>query len=1437
LTSGYLKQLQLTKQLEEQAKKAVRDREAAEKRIQEAEALVSSAKEMGGDLGEAQRLLVDATGLFSNKDYKGALGQATKALTEATEAKRRSVTAILNTAGDLIKQVGGDQEVAREPLSLVKRSQELADEDKLDEAFVMANEAWDKTEQYVNARMADGLERAQSLLLLADGEGIKTKSEKELLGQARRSLERSEYVQSIEQLGSCLESVTESLSNLFHTKKREMEASMAPAQELEMDLSKASNLLKKATDSIEEGNIEDAFSHLTIAEGEFQKAFSKGLLSLFEGLEEEMLLLEKYEETGDLDSIISQGKDITRAGDFPRASETYEQALRTMGERELKALMNQMLRLKPKLQIARRVGSSVEGMLEQLQSARAAHREGDFAKAMDLVHRVDHLLEEELKGYREVEKELAVTEGLMSMGERFGVEREKPLEMMRKARGLALVGYVDRSLEQLRAAQKWLHRGIQQHLGSEIMRIELSLAAAMRMGADIAQESALIDEIMARVKSGDYREVEAPLADCHSRVNEQLRIKAEESLEAARKAQTLYHGLAEATSARPMIEEAKAALEAEDFEKAFGLAQKAIQDMEGQEIALMESRLTEARKLLEICRGLGEESSTLNEKLAEVEKLRLDSETKKALGILDELLQLTGTLVREEVNKGLSSLSKDISSARRRGVEMISVEKMAEEISHLIEHERVADAFETLAHAEEKLSSMIGKHKEVRGYMREIASLVEEAEAGGIEISGPKGQLEEITSLFETGDYDGALKLAESSLREAETLVAPLMSPRKAKEAENLLATARRLKQDVSEEENALVKIRSLLEKGEHVSALRGTKEAIETLEKKIGEGLVKELASISELMGRAEEGGKDVASLRQIVDRIERLLEQGKTNDALRAISLVQKELDQGMLVEKRAMDGIERASHVISSVRRIGVEPTEAQEILRQAKEQAQMDRSGIALELAKKAADHAAEAGRTALGERLRKIEMNYKAMDVEGPDLNRVVRLGSEIKEKMEQWRFQEAHSLLESMEEELDRVQKQKTLSEKTVGELEVKVEETRERGLVSRKVKEFLEMARTSLKQGAFAAAFSHATRCSDELHSLEEMYNRRASELQALRKQAKRLEREEGDIGPIMALLEEAERHLGRLEFQEASLNLNRGAKAYSKLLSDVMTRRRNELRTLHDLAIEAGVKKMPVNKSMLAENSEIDLDELVSAIESLRGNVLDVLEKRKEELMGRIQVARNSGADISTSEYLLGQAAEALRGGALEEAFLLLRESLESIGVAMEARKEYMETRMRCESLIENARRNGLIMDGVIELFRSAEERRKTDYQEAIGMMKEALESAEGEAAAYLPDLAVDIDFVDDPVKGEWNRTRLNVRNDSRAMARDIEIEMSGEIEVRGLKGLKKLRGGESAQMEFEIMPGRTGKMEVTFSLSCRPVLSEDVFGFESSFELDVK
>ena len=183
------------------------------------------------------------------------------------------------------------------------------------------------------------------------------------------------------------------------------------------------------------------------------------------------------------------------------------------------------------------------------------------------------------------------------------------------------------------------------------------------------------------------------------------------------------------------------------------------------------------------------------------------------------------------------------------------------------------------------------------------------------------------------------------------------------------------------------------------------------------------------------------------------------------------------------------------------------------------------------------------------------------------------------------------------------------------------------------------------------------------------------------------------------------------------------------------------------------------------------------------------------------------------------------------------MIKEAEDSIGVAMDERREFMELKMRCESLVENARRNGLVMEGVISLFARAEGERKKDYKAAIETMKGALLMAEEEAASYLPELAIDINFLDQAVSGQWMRTRVIVSNESKALARDVRIELSGEIEVRGLEGLKKLRGNESGEMEFEILPLRKGEIEVNFSLSCRPVLSEDTFGLESSFQLEAK
>jgi hypothetical protein len=736
VTGGYLRQLELTKQLEQQAKKAAKNREAAESKLSEAEELIGSAKSMEAKVVEAERLLVEASDSFSRKDYKGALSLATRSMEVALGAKRDRMEEVLSSTRQLLEQMGDLATNASEPNAAIETAAGLMESD-LDRAYAEANSAWDRTEQYINSRMADEFERAQSLLLMAEEQGVDTGGEREQLGRARRSLESGEFLESLGDLRGCLDSVSRELDDLYRRRRKELENGMGNLGEMDIDLQRVEEHLKRVEEHLEQGKMDEVFSDLTIAEGEFRKSLSRGMTSSLDSLLERVRFLSRYgENVPGMESSISETRELIERGEHWDAMDNLHNIARDLGDRKLEVLLDQMYRLKPKLQIAKRTGNDVTKALMILEDSRQTMRQGDFQGAVDLVHQADAVLEEELKGFREVESELARTEELMTYAERYGVDQEGAKESMKVARGLAIRGNLAESLDQLRSAQRELDRGIQGHIGSEIMRIELLLASAMRMGTDMSQESAMVDDVMERVRKGDYRNVEETLEECRLKMGDFLEDNAETALERARKLLDMYEGMAEISSSRAILEEASSAYGSGDFDRAFRLARKAVDDLQGQETEIMDSGFREARRLVEINRELGSESATINERLGSAETLRLEGSTRDALEAVQEVLQLAGPVVRETIWKGLESLSRSITSAHKKGVEVLKIEKLAESVSRSLEQESLASAYDTLCEAEEELRTTLDRHSEITEMVQEIDGLLEEARSNGIDATG-----------------------------------------------------------------------------------------------------------------------------------------------------------------------------------------------------------------------------------------------------------------------------------------------------------------------------------------------------------------------------------------------------------------------------------------------------------------------------------------------------------------------------------------------------------------------------------------------------------------------------------------------------------------------------------------------------------------------------
>ena len=82
-----------------------------------------------------------------------------------------------------------------------------------------------------------------------------------------------------------------------------------------------------------------------------------------------------------------------------------------------------------------------------------------------------------------------------------------------------------------------------------------------------------------------------------------------------------------------------------------------------------------------------------------------------------------------------------------------------------------------------------------------------------------------------------------------------------------------------------------------------------------------------------------------------------------------------------------------------------------------------------------------------------------------------------------------------------------------------------------------------------------------------------------------------------------------------------------------------------------------------------------------------------------------------------------------------------------------------------------------------------------------------------------------------------RLHVSNDGSAVAMEINIDIIGDVEVKGITGIDRLLQEEKRTIEASIRPKSSGVIGLKLMLSCKPMHSDELVGFESEFDMTVE
>jgi hypothetical protein len=812
-----------------------------------------------------------------------------------------------------------------------------------------------------------------------------------------------------------------------------------------------------------------------------------------------------------------------------------------------------------------------------------------------------------------------------------------------------------------------------------------------------------------------------------------------------------------------------------------------------------------------------------------------------SLRVAAEVLQFARSMIKDELTRQLTVLTRSLSSARRNGIEVLQAERLAEDSSRAVEKGDLIKGYSLFRESESSLERTTVVHKRIYERVVEINSMLKEAEEQGQDASGQKEMLAGAKRLFEAGKYEDALPGIAKTFVETERLVAPYIAPRKAQAAQGLISAAKRLGFEVGAPQKRLDRTLDLIGKKEYAQAMASVREVEKAVVSIVSHGVERELASIKSKLEKAKASGSDVTGMQQTLVKVESLIRERRINDALMALDLTKSELEQGLLMKDAARESIERARATVKDGQEFGVDVTAAKELLRQAGNWQKMGRNGIAHELAKKAGDQVAILSAEMVRARVARVEEERRASDLEGTDLEPAMRTKREIEGRIEARRFREAAAQVEIFEDQLREVGAQQELAAKAARDLEAKIRETKAKGIPTSTLEPAAEQAQECFRRGSFEEANALLVTGLEQLRGQVDQYDRRLSELKELEEEVAQLEGDETEA-TAKELMERAMASIASSDFESATMQIRRAKESAKQAQESVQAQRVKSLEGMCLLAQEMKVSKSSIPKvvkevtRLRGTGTRPEPQALRKAVDAMGEVMAKKIGARMEAVRDEVAEAERSGADVAASEELLAQAKALLAEGKWREASECTIEAGRTIGVAVEEAGRFKDLSRQVEESIMKARRNGLDMSEALRHYQEAVKLKAKDHKAALAKVEGALRAAARAAEDFLPDIQVDLHFEEPLRRGEWSKAKLNLSNEAKAMAREVLVSISGDLEMRGFQPLPKLRGGEKLSVDVEVRPAVEGKAHVSLGLECRPVLSNDRVGYDSEFDVEV-
>jgi tetratricopeptide (TPR) repeat protein len=1444
LSGNYLKSLQLAKQLEQRAKEATQNKRLAEEERDALQKFIDLCEESDVDLGGVDKLLSEFSASINAKDYQSAIGHARKAMESARNAYIQKVADVGDSVDAILKLIKDPEAESKGALEMLEKSKDLVMKDDLQGAMKQARSAYDAAERTFHEYFSLRFSQAQEAINQAKDMDEDVSLFEDLLNRSKAALEKQDYESGISQLTEALEGAGENIKGQIEEGISKADDISRAGQDIGADMERVTSHIERARAALEGLRYRDALSYSKRAESEAEKAISSRLTDqirdIRDGIKSMKTVDEDSKETRDL---LDKAQEAIREKDYSEAISSFKDANKKIRDIHFQAVLGVIAKAKDKFVLAKKVGVDMSKAIELLNKSRASLRKDEFEKAIRLAEESEDAVGTALQLFYRARDELVELTKVIKLMKSLGQD----IQGVKLHLDEAKKAFENRDYEK---SSKALSEGISTGRNKihEIVVSKTDMAdGAIKLGKSIGAELAeaeMVFQKAAESMTGEDLAMSIKLAEesldaansaITSALNTRLR-SLEEFIDGFEKKDDSMNGV------RDQIAMARKHVEAGEFEETNEIISGVTTSLENVGREECERLMTMVREKLDVAESIGVDTKTIEESLSEIDGLleskSYDDAMAKIKGAMDGADQASFRSLQAE----FSSIKDTMEEAKALEMDVSDIKDRLTEARTKAESQYYRESYDLTVAIKSAISDRVSKHDAIKEKIRRAEGLIQEAAKSKADVSGLDGSLKEAIGIFEEGRFDEAEGKLDTLIDETEKRLAMYLAAKLILASKESLELSVSHGIDVEEAQDLLSKAKDEMKDKNYDVALELSKKSSEMATAALAIGVDEQIKDVRRIVAEAKNVSMDTVGPDKLVDKAVELAKEGDYTGALKCVDSAREDVDHVRNLNAQATAEIKSARAGLKEAEMLNMDIGKPREMLEQAVEALTRHQYAIAIELAKKSSETSVEIAKTSVWKTLEEFKDRIDRASEEGVYVGTAERCVAEGIEAYNDKRYHEALNLAMKCETEMERAELQRDISSKAVENARKKISDAKLDGITAESAIELVEKAEQLLAKGRYTDALAAAIESGDALHEVRERFDGARIEFSAVREQIERLKKVDIDSSECDEMLDIAQNQLTSLDFEKFMETLVKCSTMVSELFVSSINELMDESKTRVTMAKSLGINTKACEDLLEVAGTSLSerlWDFAYKQARECGAKCTELVDKKLNGLIldatMRLETLGHIGAAVKTIRESMDEAKTLSGSGDHVKAFDILMDIDQKIAVIEDSNRKYIDISIAAESAIENLRRLGGQVREVERLVALADLEKEKDYDSAIELVAEALDTAQTELESYAPEITgwIETEGLYQDQEGE---VTLVLRNSGKAEARAVTVDLSGEFEVRSVPELQSIGPGGEERISVKIIPKADGELSMSANIRVRRPFDAitDSFGIDSKMKV---